>query len=209
MDTFPYTDILWDFNGTLLDDVDAGIEANNRMLVRRSLPKIDRESYQRLVPGKIRDFYLRMGFDLEKEDFVDIAAEWTAEYLDCASDAGLRQGALECLEHFAALGVTQSILSASRDSILEEQIDRLGIGRFFSVALGLDNSHTVDKREAAAEWRSKHPHAKALIIGDSEHDAEVARSISCDCLLVEGGHRNRETLSGCGFPVLGSLYELL
>ena len=53
-----YTHAVWDFNGTILDDVEAGILAVNRLLSERGLPTISgREDYYRVFRFPIRSYY--------------------------------------------------------------------------------------------------------------------------------------------------------
>ena len=75
-----YTDIVWDFNGTLLDDIRAGIDAVNEMLARRDLATIQSvEQYRELFCFPIIDYYAKLGFDFEKEDYYSVLApEWVA-----------------------------------------------------------------------------------------------------------------------------------
>ena len=49
--------------------------------------------------------------------------------------------------------------------------------------------------------------ACAVMIGDSLHDAEVARALGTRCILVARGHQSRETLLEAGVPVADSLRQ--
>ena len=53
--------IVWDWNGTLLDDVDAGIGALNRMLADRGLPAITRDFYRARFRFPVRPLYFEIG----------------------------------------------------------------------------------------------------------------------------------------------------
>ena len=53
------------------------------------------------------------------------------------------------------------------------------------------------------------PGRRALLIGDTDHDQEVAAEMGIDCILIPAGHQSRERLQACGVPVLQSLEELL
>jgi phosphoglycolate phosphatase len=48
-----------------------------------------------------------------------------------------------------------------------------------------------------------------LMVGDIVHDGEVARELDVKCILMSNGHNSEERLAICGFPVLGSLEDLL
>ncbi|HBL83341.1 MAG: hypothetical protein A2Y17_05365 [Clostridiales bacterium GWF2_38_85] len=51
-----YTHIIWDFNGTILNDVDAGIKSINTLLARRQLPLLESvDAYKNIFTFPILD----------------------------------------------------------------------------------------------------------------------------------------------------------
>ena len=123
-----YTDIIWDFNGTLLDDIRAGINAVNDMLSRRGLATIDSvERYRELFCFPIIEYYAKLGFDFEKEDYYTVLApEWVALYLENYKRSTLNDGAEHTLQALAGLGYTQTLLSATEIEMLKGQLRDLG-----------------------------------------------------------------------------------
>ena len=77
-----YTDVIWDFNGTVLSDMQAGIDAVNEMLAARDLAVIaDMESYRRAFCFPVETYYRNLGFDFEKEDYKTVLAPlWVSLY---------------------------------------------------------------------------------------------------------------------------------
>ncbi len=210
MDFQKYTHIVWDFNGTLLDDVDIGIDSVNVLLKRRKLPIIaDRKMYHVFFGFPIIDYYSRLGFDFEKESYDLIAVEWVKEYNSRRKNAGLCTGARQLLEKLKGLGVTQLIISATELNMLKEQLSELGIKDFFSEIAGLDNIKAGSKRHIAEAWKQQHPDASVLFIGDTDHDKEVADAIQADCILIANGHQSYDYLMKCGVPVYNSLEDIL
>ncbi len=206
-----YTHLVWDFNGTVLDDVRHGINCVNPMLRSRGLPVIpDVETYRELFDFPIEDYYRRLGFDFEKEDYHTVLApEWVARYVAGEGDCPLNRGVKETVEAVSALGVEQMILSASRLEQLRRQLAGLGLADAFSEVLGLDNIHAYSKVHLAEAWREKHPDARPLFFGDTVHDAAVARAIGADCVLFTGGHQSRARLSACGVPLIDRIEDVL
>ena len=205
-----YTDILWDFNGTILDDVDICINSVNLLLAERGLPTLDSvDAYHKVFGFPVIDYYKRLGFDFEKEDYEGvIAPTWMKEYLRQAPTAQLCTGVREALRRFAAAGLRQTVISASETGMLTEQIKALGIYDFFDSIYGLDNINAGSKTARARQWREAHPDAVALFLGDTEHDADTARAIGADCVLVASGHQPAELLRRSGCPVISDLSEL-
>ncbi len=204
-----YTHVLWDFNGTILDDVETGIKSVNTLLSKRGLPIIESaEKYREVFGFPIIDYYRRLGFDFDREPYEVIALVWVEQYLINVKNAPIFSDVAETVEYFSSLGAKQIILSATELDMLKMQLSELGISDLFDGVLGLDNIHAESKVEIAQGWREENKSAKVLMIGDTVHDAEVARAIGADCILVARGHQSRKVLEGCGVPVLEDLSQI-
>ena len=191
-----YDCIVWDFNGTIMDDVQIGIESVNVLLEKRGLKTLDsREEYQSKFGFPIVDYYVRLGFDFDKEPYSDIAVEWVEEYTAREKTAHTVDGTLELLEHFRALGVKQVIISACEKEMLKRNTDALGVSQYFEQICGIDDIYASSKVGIAVEWRKHNPDLKVLFIGDTDHDCDVARAMGADCALVAQGHQSFEALS--------------
>ncbi|MBN2352282.1 MAG: hypothetical protein JXD23_06910 [Spirochaetales bacterium] len=55
--------VVWDWNGTLLNDMEACIRSMNLMLENRSLPPIDFETYRNVFTFPVIDYYRAVGID--------------------------------------------------------------------------------------------------------------------------------------------------
>lgn len=211
MKSYTHTHIIWDFNGTILDDVQLGIDCVNRMLAPRGLPVIPSVAHYRSIFGfPIDAYYRRLGFDFEKEDYDTVLApEWVAHYLAGEGNCHMNAGVAETLAAIATRGIPQLVLSATRLEQLQAQLDRLDIAPYFDEVLGLDNIHARSKRLLATEWRARNPDGNPLFVGDTAHDADVARAIGADCVLFTGGHQSVETLAACGYPLIERMEDLL
>ena len=209
--SFEYTHLLWDFNGTLFDDVDAGIESANDLLVAHGLPRFSsRETYRETFGFPIADYYRRMGFDFSRTPYADLAVEWVAYYLERSRASGLFDDVIKTLTCVKKAGVSNWILSATELTMLTKQVESLGVRQCFDGLLGLDNIHAYSKSEIGVRWRGEDPDARVLLIGDTDHDAEVAAAMGVDCALVARGHQGREKLETCrAIAVTDTLTELL
>ncbi len=206
-----HTHLIWDFNGTVLNDVQHGIHCVNPMLEARGLAIIpDVETYRELFGFPIDDYYRRLGFDFEKEDYDTVLApEWVAHYLAGEASCPANPGVAETIAAAAQMGVTQVMLSASNLAQLQRQLARLGLSEAFSEVLGLDNIHARSKTHLALAFQEANPHARPLFIGDTEHDAAVAAAIGADCVLFTGGHQSRRKLAACGVPLVDRIEDVL
>lgn len=192
----PYTHLVWDFNGTILDDIQLGIDCVNVMLKKRSLPTLDSvEAYRAIMRFPVIDYYKDLGFNMEEEDYYQILApEWVAMYLAGEPNCGMMDGVMEVLEAAKAAGVKQMVISATKTDQLLSQLDRLGIRGYFDEILGLDNFYAASKTALAEAWRREHPEAVVLSVGDTDHDGDLADVLGADCLLYTGGHQSKERL---------------
>ena len=205
-----YTHILWDFNGTIIDDVATGIKSVNTLLERRGLPVIDSlERYHSVFTFPITEYYTNLGFDFEKEPFADIAIEWTEQNEVNIKKAPLHKGVTTALEFFKEKNIPQIILSATKRDMLINHIKGLGIYEYFNGFLGLDNIHAESKVAIGIEWMQNNPNAIPLLIGDTTHDSEVAQKMGCDCVLVAKGHQSKKTLLATGRKVYENLEEII
>ena len=160
-----YTHIIWDFNGTLFADVDAGIESVNTMLRERSLPEIGSvDAYREIFRFPVIDYYRDLGFDFDAEPFDVLAPIWIDLYNKNSADAPLQEGSIEALEAFREMGVSQLLLSATEINMLKGQLETLGITEYFDAIMGLDNIHAHSKKAIALDWMEKNPSARPLFI---------------------------------------------
>ena len=206
-----YTHIVWDFNGTLLNDISAGIDAVNVMLEKRGLDTIGSvEAYRELFCFPIIEYYAKLGFDFEKEDYYTVLApEWVEMYLENYRSSPLTEHAVQTLQTLGEMGYVQILLSATELQMLKNQLKGLGLEQYFEEVCGLDNIHAGSKLDAAVAWRAQHPDAVALFVGDTVHDFDVASAVGADCVLYSQGHQSREQLSSCGCRMIDDLSELI
>lgn len=204
----PIRQVLWDWNGTLLDDLAYAIGVRNRTFPAFGLPRIGSVSeYHRQFTFPVRRYYERAG--VTDETFVAVAHAWMAEYVRGFDTVPLHGDAVETLARFAAAGVRQAVLSATRRDMLESQIARFPIRAYFTDVLGLSDIYARSKEAVGLDYlaRCGVPAASTLMIGDTLHDAEVARAMGTECVLVARGHQSRETLLTAGVPVMDTLLE--
>ena len=200
--------ILWDWNGTLYDDVAVCIAAMNGMRAERGIaPPLDADSYRRIFGFPVSAYYLRAGLRFEEESFEALAAIFMARYHAASAQCGLHEGAASALRGLQARGIRQVLLSASKTEHLARQLEPFGVASCFDSILGLDDFYANSKLTIAENWARAHrvDARDVLCIGDTTHDFEVAQALGCACLLVASGHQSREVLSRCGCPVVTDL----
>lgn len=189
--------IIWDWNGTLLNDVDVSIASINQLLKKESLPIFpNKEAYQRLFRFPIIQYYKDAGFDFKKHPFSELAKEYMEYYQPVSYQCSLHKGVKKTLQSFHEEGFVQVLLSASRRDLLMNQVQKYDILPYFKDILGLDDIHAFSKAELAKSYvyGQKENAASMVFVGDSVHDYEVARGANANCILVANGHEHKDKL---------------
>ncbi|MCH5288029.1 MAG: HAD family hydrolase [Christensenellaceae bacterium] len=200
--------VLWDWNGTLIADVPHVVNVNNLVFAAHGYRDTTAEEYRRLFRFPVRDYYLEYG--VSEEDFPVIAREWNRIYIEGFGEVPLAPHVPETVKRFQKAGFRQVILSASQIDQLRDQVVRFReLDGIFDEVLGIGDVYASSKVQIAKDYlsRSGVDPADAVFIGDTSHDAEVARAIGVRCLLISGGHQNDEVLNRTGATVLRSLTE--
>ncbi len=189
--------ILWDWNGTLLDDTQAALDTLNIMLRRRGAPEIEMGFYRDNFAFPVKPFYSSIGMVLENEDWDKLAEEYHDLY--AAQPKKLNSQALEALTMVRDAGARQAIISALRQDLLDEATGRYGVAGFMEHIYGVDNLDGCSKLDRArlllAEIR-RESDAEIVLIGDSLHDFEVAGEMGVRCVLCSQGSHAHWRLAG-------------
>lgn len=202
-----YRHIIWDWNGTLLDDLDLSISVMNGLLARRRLPLLDRSRYHTLFDFPVRAYYERLGFDPVVDGFERLSVEFISGYDARRLEAALHANAAATLKSIGHAGLQQSILSAYRHETLHEIVAHFDLTGHFAHIAGLDNIHAHSKVALGRALVARIDAApkEILLIGDTLHDFEVARELGVDCALVAAGHHPSPRLQASGAPVFDNL----
>ena len=203
--------ILWDWNGTLINDVDLCVTALNTLLNRRSMTNIDRAYYQKHFGFPVIGFYEKLGFNFDEECFKTMCSEWMKEYQGGFSlETKLQNFTHEVLSYTDSLGFKQSILSACEISILKDSIKHFRLCDYFHEVHGTTNIQAHGKTELALEALKNSNYApnETLLFGDTVHDYEVARDSGMHCVLIADGHQSEALLKSTGCTVLTTLSDV-
>lgn len=205
-----YSHVLWDWNGTLLDDVWLCIDIFNGMLSERGKPSINYRKYRDIFDFPVRVCYERAGFDFSLETFDCAATEFCDEYAKRVGECKLHEGAKEILDLFAESGVCQSILSATEQTQLEEMLSAFGLSAMFERVVGQSNHYANGKIQRGKKLVDSLGIScnYILLIGDTTHDRFIAEEVGVDSVLVATGHHTREKLQERSARVFDNLLDI-
>jgi phosphoglycolate phosphatase len=202
--------VVFDWNGTLLDDVGLAVRSVNSVLAKHGRPAIDLEHYRRHFTFPIRDFYQRLGFDFSALTFEAVMTDYLGlfdrEVLRCS----LHRGVTELLARLADAGVQCSILSASHSATLQSSLRHFGLERHFLHRVGLPDAQAQGKLALAHELQRSLavPCGQVLYVGDTLHDVEVANALGWRCLVIPNGHQCRSRFSAAEVQFADELGEV-
>ena len=204
--------VIWDWNGTLLDDTQLCYDIANEMRVERGMsPLPDVDVYRGLFRFPVIEYYRQMGYTFETESYEDISVEFVGLYAKRVHTCPLQPHAEETLAEIGRRGVPQVLLSATGADRLHQQAELFGLTRRFQRVIGCENNLAHGKADKARKLLAESGVApeRAAFIGDTDHDYEIAASIGCRCLLLASGHQLPAHLETLGVPVMHSLSEVL
>jgi phosphoglycolate phosphatase len=204
-----YKYILWDWNGTIIDDVGVALDGVNHMLQQKKLPIITLQEYRQAMGTPILRFYEHF-FDMN-----EISLEWITEqfhnyYDGHEKELKLHLGVEQMLQRKKEQGCHQVILSASASSVISRYIEKFSLDFYFDAVLGADDFLAASKIERAMTYfrKQRWNPQEVVLLGDTVHDYEVAQEMNVDCILLTYGHQDSQSLLECGCPVYDAIAEI-
>ena len=207
-----YDHIIWDWNGTLFNDVKLCADIMNMLLTQESLPNISIQKYKEIFTFPVIEYYKIAGHTFEEKSFEILGKQFMSEYELRKGNYNLFPGVIELLSSLQEKNIQMHLLSAYEQQSLDKIIKLYRIDTYFQNVVGLDNIYANGKSHLAHDLvkriNSNGEAGKILLIGDTIHDYEVAQEIDSDCILMSHGHQDEERLLKLGIPVVKNFNEL-
>ena len=203
-------EIVWDWNGTLINDASLCVDILNNILFLHDQPSISIEYYRNNFSFPVSDFYKRIYLPSSGKKFDDVSLSFISEYRLKWKECNLQPGVLQILKLIQQLGLRQSILSAGNQSDVEVFLDHFNLVSFFNQVFGTDNIKAEGKIELGKKFitDSNLRPDEILLVGDTIHDLQVANEIGCSVLLFSQGHNSNNQLFGYSVPIINDLMEV-
>ncbi len=195
--------ILFDWDGTLVDSLDGLYTANAAVMATFGLP-FDETLYRRHFSPDWRLMYERLGVPRVRLD--EASARWLEAYAG-GSQAALLPGARDALARLAAAGYRLGLVTAGHREIVEPQLSRFDVGRYFEVAVfGTDleeqKPHPRPLRHAldllASPAAGPVEPRDAAYLGDTAEDMAMAVTVGVRAVGVPSRVGAREGLEAAG-----------
>jgi phosphoglycolate phosphatase-like HAD superfamily hydrolase len=200
--------LVWDWNGTLFDDLDLVVTATNASLAVAGGPVVTADEHRRDFRRPIWAYYAHvLGRPLAENEFLQLDRVFHDEYRAGLAFCRLAGDAHDAIRAWTG---TQSLLSMWFHHELVPIVRRHGLEGHLT---------RVDGLRDAVGGGSKVPHLRAhldalglrgegcVLIGDSIDDAEAASSVGARVVLYAGGFTEEKRLRATGLPVATTLVE--
>jgi phosphoglycolate phosphatase-like HAD superfamily hydrolase len=200
--------LFWDWNGTLLDDLDLVVVATNASLAVLEGPVITVDDHRRDFRRPLPEYYAAvLGRPLGAEEYLRLDRAFHAAYRAELSTCRLAADALDAIRAWPG---TQSLLSMWFHDELLAEVTRRGLVSLLGRIDGLRSTVGGDRK---AGYLAEHldalgvDGADCVLVGDSVDDAHAAESVGAACVLYAGGITHPDRLAATGRPVAGTLVE--
>ncbi len=203
--------IIWDWNGTLINDAWLFVELMNEELSIRNLPLININKYRQYFTFPVKQYYQNLGFDFNKEDFKEVGYKFIQKFRTRRLEPKLFLNTKKILNKINKLNISQSIISAQEHELLNETVKHYNISDYFNNISGITHYYADSKIQLAKVERKKinFQNDEIMMIGDSVHDYEVAQQLNIKCLLFSKGHYSKDRLLKTQNIIIDDLPELL
>ena len=205
--------IIFDFNGTLVDDLEVSIDALNECIKKYliGVEPVSKERYLEIFRFPVGPLYAELGFDFTKIDYNELANFFISYYESRAfNECKLFDEVVPVLEALKKEGYKLYILSASYIDLLIEMLKKYAILDYFDGLVALENKHGGSKIERGKEYFAKNNinPKECIMVGDTVHDVEVAHELGMDCISYDRGHNSNRKLKTVNNKVISSLLEI-
>lgn len=206
-----YKYVLWDFNGTIVNDVDICLNIINELLKEEGKTAITLEKYRSIFTFPVIEYYKRVGIISCDEEFEEYAHKWMNRYYELEKDSKLFEDIIPTLTKIKEMGIQQGVLSASRIDQLTRMLKQLDVDTYMHDILGISDIYAASKVHIGKEFiENTHLNPSDFVmLGDTLHDYEVASQMGIDCILIAQGHQSFEVLKSSGAIVVERAQDVL
>jgi phosphoglycolate phosphatase-like HAD superfamily hydrolase len=202
------THLVWDWNGTLLDDLSLVVAATNQAFAAVGGRSLDSDEHRRTFRRPVAEFYAEiLERAVDAEEFGRLDRIFHDAYRLGLTTTSLAADAMHALRSWTG---SQSLLSMWFHSELVPAVETYGLAGVFTRVDGLRTEIGGDLK---AGHLARHLDElgvsgdRAVLIGDSLDDALAAESVGAAAVLYTGGFTDPARLRASGRPVADTLVE--
>ena len=141
--------VIWDWNGTLVNDASLCVEIVNDLLKEYSLNQVDLNYYRNNFKFPVSAYYKKLGLPYEGIEYEKIARKFISQYRELSHKCNLQPFARKTINRIFNLEINQSVLSASKTEDLVNSISNYGLSKYFVSVEGVSNIYSCGKFDVA------------------------------------------------------------
>ena len=202
--------LVWDWNGTLLDDLPIVLEAVNVSVSALGGAHVDEARYRDHYTRPVKAFYEGLfQRTISDEEWHLLNDTYHEAYYGNVHRAMLAPDAFEAMDRIETIGWGQSLLSMTPQRRLEVIVEGHGLAERLSPLTGLPAQTGGMK----AEFLELHLERlgvqgdRVVVVGDTPDDVAAARAVGAPSVLYDGGSHHRHHLDEVGVPVAHTLVD--
>jgi len=134
-----YHTVIWDWNGTLLDDVHLALRIANDIFAENGVARITRAHYTRIFDFPVKEYYERAGLFLSDSQYEQISERFCDEFEADLATAHLFPSVQPVLSAIGKRGLRQYVLSGTEHPRLARMLDRFEISSHFDGFKGMSD----------------------------------------------------------------------
>ena len=210
MTNMKFRHVVWDWNGTLLNDSNACWRVCNGIFKEFNRPEIDLHLYRHSITIPARVFWNAHGLGASDEEYLLISERFHQLYHIELEECRLHDGIADLVSDLSNGGVTQSILSAHQEALLHYATKQFNLFSKMTDVVGVPDHTAGGKIGVGLDWinRSGVDRQQTIMVGDMQHDFEVAQALGIGCVLISHGFQAPGVLEQTGADIVHSLDEL-
>ena len=184
-----YRSLLFDWSGTLVDDLPPTLYATNAVLAKYDVPAMGREEFRERFRLPYPEFYEEV---LPGVAIADLEDAFRSAFNDSPKGVSVLPHAREMLEWCRSHDIRCFVLSSMDEGIFYEQARAFGVVDFFEEIY----AGVIDKRERIGEILESHglEKVKTAFLGDMVHDIATAQHGGVDSIALATGYDPVERL---------------
>ncbi len=206
-----YKNFIWDWNGTIINDIDLSVSILNKFLTQRGLKNVSLLEYREIFDFPVKDYYQAVGFNFDKEDFSVIGQQYIETYNSRICETTIFSDVVETLDFINKNGGKNYIVSARKNSELVKDLEIFNLKKYFVEVCGITDNLGGGKEFLAEEFKKRHSLSAqdTVFVGDTTHDFKISQIIGCSCVLVCRGHQSRKRLESKTKNVIDNFSQFL
>lgn len=206
-----YQHIVWDWNGTLVDDAELCVVILNQILNDYGKMPVDRAFYLDNFSFPVCEYYKSLGLPSCGPEYQEISQRFIEEYRKKHHICKLQKSSVKMLSYIKGCGISQSVLSAGNIADVLDFVEYHKLSDFFTIISGVYHTNATGKSDVAHKHLNQIQACTSdiLLIGDTLHDFEIATDLKVDCVLYSKGHNSKNRLVEASNSVINDLEELV